>query len=70
MLRNYEKCKSKDLSSVRFLFTGAAPLGAETAEEAKSLFPDWMIGQGYGKKTHIGANISGFNSNFVALHQV
>ena len=37
-----------DLSSVWSLFTGAAPLGQETAEELQKLYPSWKIRQGYG----------------------
>lgn len=38
-----------DLSSVKSIFTGAAPLGKETAEELQSQYPSWKIRQGYGK---------------------
>lgn len=48
MLRNQDLLKKFDLSSVRGVFTGAAPLGAETAQELQNLFPDWAIRQGYG----------------------
>ncbi|KAJ5034990.1 uncharacterized protein L3040_008255 [Drepanopeziza brunnea f. sp. 'multigermtubi'] len=37
-----------DLSSVRGIFTGAAPLGAETAEDLQKVYPSWKIRQGYG----------------------
>jgi acyl-coenzyme A synthetase/AMP-(fatty) acid ligase len=37
-----------DLSSVWSLFTGAAPLGEETAEDLHKIFPSWKIRQGYG----------------------
>lgn len=37
-----------DLSSVRGVFTGAAPLGVETASDLQSIFPEWKITQGYG----------------------
>lgn len=37
-----------DLSSVRGIFTGAAPLGVETANDLQSIFPEWKITQGYG----------------------
>ncbi|KAI4747528.1 phenylacetyl-CoA ligase-like protein [Aureobasidium sp. EXF-12298] len=40
--------KQYDLSSVRSIFTGAAPLGEETAEDLQSMFPKWAIRQGYG----------------------
>jgi acyl-CoA synthetase (AMP-forming)/AMP-acid ligase II len=47
-------CKNKnvldkfDLSSVRVIFTGAAPLGKETADELFGQYPKWLIRQGYG----------------------
>lgn len=37
-----------DLSSVWTIFTGAAPLGKETADDLQNIFPDWKIRQGYG----------------------
>ena len=40
--------KQYDLSSVNSIFTGAAPLGEETAEDLQSMFPGWAIRQGYG----------------------
>ncbi|KAI1076956.1 acetyl-CoA synthetase-like protein [Whalleya microplaca] len=48
MLSNLEKCAQYDLSSVRYVFTGAAPLGAETHQDMKKAFPFLEIGQGYG----------------------
>lgn len=37
-----------DLSSVNAIFTGAAPLGKETANELQKQYPSWAIRQGYG----------------------
>ncbi|KAF2757742.1 phenylacetyl-CoA ligase-like protein [Pseudovirgaria hyperparasitica] len=37
-----------DMSSVDNIFTGAAPLGSETAQELQNQFPSWCIRQGYG----------------------
>lgn len=37
-----------NLESVRTIFTGAAPLGFETAEELQKQYPKWKIKQGYG----------------------
>ncbi|KAK8877251.1 acetyl-CoA synthetase-like protein [Apiospora arundinis] len=48
LLRNQPLCRKYDLSSVRYVYTGAAPLGAETHEEVLQAFPGWQIGQGYG----------------------
>jgi acyl-CoA synthetase (AMP-forming)/AMP-acid ligase II len=43
-----ETVKKYDLSSVHGCFTGAAPLGKETAEELNSMFPKMNVCQGYG----------------------
>ena len=48
MLSGKDDLKKYDLSSVRFLFTGAAPLGKETVQELLQLYPTWRVGQGYG----------------------
>ncbi|EGD87757.1 hypothetical protein H112_04224 [Trichophyton rubrum D6] len=48
MLRNKAVCDKVDLSSVASIFTGAAPLGKETAEELQAWKPSWAIKQGYG----------------------
>ncbi|RYC65745.1 hypothetical protein CHU98_g416 [Xylaria longipes] len=48
LLRNRSLCAKHDLSSVRFIFTGAAPLGAETHEDMLRAFPHIAVGQGYG----------------------
>lgn len=48
MAKNQPACSKFDLSSVKSIFTGAAPLGAETAEELQGLYPSWKIRQGYG----------------------
>lgn len=49
MLRNKELCSKYDLGSVRWIFTGAAPLGAETAAELQKQYPTWAVRQGYGE---------------------
>ncbi|KAG9228505.1 hypothetical protein BJ875DRAFT_508466 [Amylocarpus encephaloides] len=48
LTKNQKVCSQYDLSSVHGLFTGAAPLGAETAEELQKVYPSWKIKQGYG----------------------
>jgi len=48
MTKNKPLLDKYDLSSVWSLFTGAAPLGQETAEDMQKLFPSWKIRQGYG----------------------
>ena len=52
MLSSRDVCKKYDLSSVRVLFTGAAPLGKETVVELLKLYPNWHIVQGYGMCDH------------------
>jgi acyl-coenzyme A synthetase/AMP-(fatty) acid ligase len=49
MTKNEKLLAKYDLSSVWSIFTGAAPLGQETAEDLQKIFPDWKIRQGYGK---------------------
>ncbi|TVY53909.1 Acyl-CoA ligase easD [Lachnellula cervina] len=48
MAKNQSACTKYDLSSVTGIFTGAAPLGAETAQELQQIYPSWKIRQGYG----------------------
>ncbi|KAF4439683.1 putative phenylacetyl-CoA ligase, partial [Fusarium austroafricanum] len=48
ILSNQEKCQQYDLSSVRLVFSGAAPLGSETIHQLLELYPKWRISQGYG----------------------
>lgn len=48
MTKNKPLLAKYDLSSVWSLFTGAAPLGKETAEDLQAIFPSWKIRQGYG----------------------
>jgi long-subunit acyl-CoA synthetase (AMP-forming) len=48
LLKNPDVCSKYDLSSVRFIYTGAAPLGAETHEDVLKTFPSMAVGQGYG----------------------
>ncbi|PSR76247.1 hypothetical protein BD289DRAFT_446911 [Coniella lustricola] len=48
LTRNAEECSKYDLSSVRMVFSGAAPLGEETIADLNAMFPTWRVGQGYG----------------------
>ncbi|KAH9889197.1 acetyl-CoA synthetase-like protein [Xylariomycetidae sp. FL2044] len=48
LLRNPDLCAQYDLRSVRFMYSGAAPLGAETHAAVRAAFPGLGIGQGYG----------------------
>ena len=48
MLSCKDECNKYDLSSVRKLYSGAAPTGKETVEEMLKWFPKWHICQGYG----------------------
>lgn len=38
-----------DLSNVRLIMSGAAPLGSETIADIRKVWPKWKVGQGYGK---------------------
>lgn len=49
MLSNRDLCSKYDLSSVRFAFSGAAPLGSETMEDILKVYPNWHVCQGYGR---------------------
>jgi ribosome assembly protein SQT1 len=48
IVKNQPLCNKYDLSSVKMIFTGAAPLGKETAEAINKQYPSWAIRQGYG----------------------
>lgn len=52
MFHNKAKCDKYDLSSVRWVFSGAAPLGSELVEDMLKRYPKWGIGQGYGMTIH------------------
>jgi len=49
MLASKDLLAKFDLSSVKILFTGAAPLGGEITQELQRLYPTWKIAQGYGR---------------------
>ncbi|KAL9590718.1 MAG: hypothetical protein Q9203_000514, partial [Teloschistes exilis] len=48
MVKTNPTCEKYDLRSVQCIFTGAAPLGKETAESLQEQYPTWKIRQGYG----------------------
>lgn len=48
MTKSKEVIKQYDLSPVRAAFSGAAPLGKETAADLLEIFPKWTLQQGYG----------------------
>ncbi|EHK42883.1 uncharacterized protein TrAtP1_001980 [Trichoderma atroviride] len=48
VIGNPDKVAKYDLSSVRFVYCGAAPLGPEVVDSLLKTFPKWRIGQGYG----------------------
>ncbi|KAH0544637.1 hypothetical protein FGG08_001287 [Glutinoglossum americanum] len=48
LTKNKDLVKKYDLSSVVGIFTGAAPLGEETARDLQVDHPTWVIRQGYG----------------------
>jgi acyl-CoA synthetase (AMP-forming)/AMP-acid ligase II len=51
ILSNADKCQKYNLSCVRVVLSGAAPLGGETIQKLLELYPKWKIGQGYGTFT-------------------
>jgi acyl-CoA synthetase (AMP-forming)/AMP-acid ligase II len=48
MVKNEQLLSKYDLSTVKAIFTGAAPLGKETAEALQKQQPTWSVKQGYG----------------------
>ena len=50
MVNNKPILDKFDLSSVTTIYSGAAPLGAETAQDLQKQYPKWLIRQGYGKQ--------------------
>ena len=68
VLRFKDICAKYDLSSVKFVYCGAAPLGEETIRDMKSLYPDWTIAQAYGmsdedEDEYMNANINRHDGN-------
>lgn len=49
ILASEEKCAKFDLSSVRLVYSGAAPLAKETVDQLLKKYPKWRVGQGYGE---------------------
>ncbi|CAH0015639.1 unnamed protein product [Clonostachys rhizophaga] len=47
MMNNHKLLSEYTLESVKVVFTGAAPLGYETAQQLSSLYPGWLIRQAY-----------------------
>ncbi|GAM38805.1 hypothetical protein TCE0_033f09841 [Talaromyces pinophilus] len=48
MVKNKHLLTKFDLSSVKSIFTAAAPLGKEVAQEIVDQYPDWKVRQAYG----------------------
>ncbi|KAH7395527.1 4-coumarate-CoA ligase, variant, partial [Cadophora sp. MPI-SDFR-AT-0126] len=48
MTNNLDLLKKYDLSSVNFLYTGAAPLGKESVAKLRTAYNDWNVCQAYG----------------------
>lgn len=53
MTKTVDECKKYNLDSVRLVFSGAAPLGEETVQDMKRLWPKWNVAQGYGEQFQI-----------------
>ena len=62
MTKNKKLCDKFDLGSVQSLFTGAAPLGMETAMTLQEQYPSWYIRQGYGMLCSIHVLCAPLNS--------
>jgi acyl-CoA synthetase (AMP-forming)/AMP-acid ligase II len=65
MVKNQAGCSKFDLSSVTSIFTGAAPLGSEIAQDLQKIYPSWKIRQAYGERfwPHLVHCILCVNSN-------
>jgi len=49
MMRNQKLCSEYDLSSVKSIFSGAAPLALELANDFLKIYPDVSMRLAYGK---------------------
>lgn len=49
LTQSVEECKKYNLDSVRYVMSGAAPLGEETVRRMNQIWPKWRVGQGYGE---------------------
>ena len=56
LLCKHPAVKNYDLSSVRHLMSGAAPLSSELMAQLKQLLPETWIGQAYGTCSHPAAH--------------
>ncbi|CZT48477.1 probable phenylacetyl-CoA ligase [Rhynchosporium secalis] len=76
LAKNQSVCSKFDLSSVKAIFTGAAPLGAETAEDLQKIYPEWKIRQGYGNPENdiyfgtSGSLLPGFNAKIMSIEGI
>lgn len=66
IISNPKLCAKHDLSSVRYVFCGAAPLGVEVIDAVLKAYPKWHLGQGYGSSSFLNSS-AGFPAN---IHQV
>jgi acyl-CoA synthetase (AMP-forming)/AMP-acid ligase II len=51
MMGNQDVCRKYDLSSVRLVYSGAAPLGSEVMDDLQRVYPEWHLSQGYGNSS-------------------
>ena len=49
MVKERRLLSNFNMMSVHSIVTGAAPLGAETAEQLHAQSPSWLVRQGYGR---------------------
>lgn len=62
MTKNKGLCDKYNLESVNTIFTGAAPLGFETAQDLQGQYPSWKIRQGYGSSCLLKLHITHLTS--------
>ncbi|RCI15258.1 hypothetical protein L249_6691 [Ophiocordyceps polyrhachis-furcata BCC 54312] len=59
MIRCRDKCAEYDLSSIRWVLCGAAPLGSEVMSQLQGMYPAWKIGQAYGESPCLSETCGG-----------
>ncbi|RDA85557.1 hypothetical protein CP532_3304 [Ophiocordyceps camponoti-leonardi (nom. inval.)] len=57
MIRYRDQCAKYDLSSIRWVLCGAAPLGSEVMSRLQEMYPAWKIGQAYGESSYLAIEI-------------
>lgn len=63
-MRNQKLCSQYDLSSVNSIFSGAAPLALELANDFLKIYPDVSIRLAYGEPNPFTIYTIGHHSHF------